>query len=196
MFIPSKQPFQTTNIDKTILQHLSINKPFDDRTIIFLYIPYLHMNNNPMFILTPTTPFTHNDPQPTLYFCYINILCLPDLILLCILLACSLPIIIHAIRKFWKLFRNDFHNINSVYLLIFAWWVCKHVSYTVYAAKDTFGIILYEYKENYSGTDIIRSQSLSHLSKYYFALDWTSAFAIQSLLIYVPYRWYIFHHIG
>lgn len=48
-----------------------------------------------------------------------------------------------------------------------------------------YGIVIYIFYNQ--RTDV--GSELSWFSKLYFSLDWTNAFVLQTLLIFVPYHW-------
>jgi hypothetical protein len=52
---------------------------------------------------------------------------------------------------------------------------------------NVFSIVLYKLKDNNSGE--WNDEDMSALSRIYFIIDWINAFAIQWLLLFVPYHW-------
>ncbi len=57
-----------------------------------------------------------------------------------------------------------------------------HIGYIV---KNLYGIIIYIVYNN----QVEVTEELSWFSKLYFSFDWTNAFILQTLLIFVPYHW-------
>lgn len=52
--------------------------------------------------------------------------------------------------------------------------------------KGVYGILVYL---TYHEVKYQEYDDLSWLSKLYFSFDWTNAFIIQTLIIFVPYHW-------
>ena len=49
---------------------------------------------------------------------------------------------------------------------------------------NAFSYVLYGLKDG------LETAQMSYLTKYYFLIDWLTAFFMQWLLLYLPYQWY------
>ncbi len=115
-----------------------------------------------------------------------------ELITVIVMLLFAVIVIGLTVKKFYLLRHTLNSNVRKVYFLIFCWWICNTLNKIAYTIKDLYSIILYIAKNNQND----QTETISYLTRIYFAIDWMNAFLIQWLLIFVPYHWYQYINSG
>lgn len=59
---------------------------------------------------------------------------------------------------------------------------------SAFVLSNVYGAIIFALKDNHS--ESYSDGDMSLMTKYYFVMDWTNAFLVQWLLLYLPYQWY------
>lgn len=117
------------------------------------------------------------------------------IIILAILLLVKAGVQFHRARSINVMSRI----VHIVYCLIFAWGACtsNHIQ-EVYCIKIIFSQILFwiVYTIEESNQEEPDYQQVSIATKYLFVIDMISVFVLQTILILVPYNWYITHKLG
>ena len=122
-------------------------------------------------------------------FCYILIYTHNQAWLVIGLVALSVPLVCLGGYKLWQLRGTRNRATVVVYSLLFAWWLSTHLPSLAFLATESYSLWLY-HLHDLNHNDPSNSE-MSVKSEYLFLVDWMSTYALQLVMLYVPYRWYL-----